>query len=142
MNENRPLVGSIPANSELPVPKFVPLCNVSVKSAEMTNAVPLSVTVTLLPASIVFNTSDDPVIEPYSCPVPVCVTVSIPLPPAPVPPAPDALTKAPSEELYTSTWSSCKLPTSLNVGLKGVAFILIFMPLSNSSIFFQCIQQY
>ena len=71
----------------------------------------------------------------------MCDTESIPLPDPPEP-DPAALTNAPSEVLYTRTWSSCKLPTNLNVGLKGVAFILISMPLNNLDISYRYIQLY
>ena len=85
---------------------------------------PLSVTVTFVPATIDLSSSDEPTMVPKPAPMPVLFTDAIPplLPPDPLP---AALTNAPSLALYTSTCSSCKLSTNLKVGLNGVAFILI-----------------
>ena len=55
---------STPDNNALPVPRLVPLCNVVDKSADITNPLPLSVIVTLVPAVIVCNTIEEPVTEP------------------------------------------------------------------------------
>ena len=55
---------SISDSNALPDPRLVPLCRLVDKSADIISPLPLSVIVTFVPAVMVCNTSDDPVIEP------------------------------------------------------------------------------